>query len=504
MGHPFNILMNGTESKENYSHILKYTGVFGSVQGLNILIGLVRNKFTALLLGPGGMGLASLFNTIISFISQATNLGISFSAVKHLSEIIDSGDDERICHFVKVIRTWTLVTAVLGMLVCIILAPFLGEHLFGWNNHTIHFIILSPVVAMTAVTGGETAILKAARKIKALALVQVCLVFVSLFVSVPVYYFFGITGIIPVIGIMAFAGMAVTVSYSFRIYPFRIDGFRLALNEGSGMVRLGVAFILAGILGSGVELLIRLYLTKYGNLETVGLYNAGYILTCTYAGMVFSAMETDYFPRLSAVNRDVESVNHTVNHQIEASLLILSPMLVILIILLPFLIPLLYSSNFVPVVDMTQIAVLSMYMRVIYLPIAYITLAKGDSWPYLILETVSGGILIVLTVCGYQTLGLTGTGIAIFMANMSDLVIIYIYAHVRYHYAVSSSVIKFAAIQFSLGLMTMYVAMFVKSQCIYMLLGISMTAVSGIVSVFVFRKKTALWDTFKCRILHKD
>ena len=70
------------ENDEQYSHVLKFTGLFGGVQGLNVVIGLVRNKFVALLLGPGGMGLVSLFNTTVQLISQATHLGISFSAVR--------------------------------------------------------------------------------------------------------------------------------------------------------------------------------------------------------------------------------------------------------------------------------------------------------------------------------------------------------------------------------------------------------------------------------------
>ena len=48
------------EATGSYSHVLKYTGIFGGVQGLNILISLVRNKIVAELLGPAGMGLSSL------------------------------------------------------------------------------------------------------------------------------------------------------------------------------------------------------------------------------------------------------------------------------------------------------------------------------------------------------------------------------------------------------------------------------------------------------------
>ena len=94
------------EHDESYSHVLKYTGVFGGVQGLNVIMGLVRNKCVALLLGPGGMGLVSLFNTTISLISQATHLGISFSAVRHISELYDQRDEVQTAHFVKVLSCW--------------------------------------------------------------------------------------------------------------------------------------------------------------------------------------------------------------------------------------------------------------------------------------------------------------------------------------------------------------------------------------------------------------
>ena len=86
-------------SDNSYRHILKYTGVFGSVQGLNVLISLVRNKCVALLLGPSGMGLVSLLNTAMSLISQSTNLGVAMSAVRHLAELFDAGDEEKLTHY---------------------------------------------------------------------------------------------------------------------------------------------------------------------------------------------------------------------------------------------------------------------------------------------------------------------------------------------------------------------------------------------------------------------
>ena len=203
--------MNDEESRKGYGHVLKYTGIFGGVQGLNILIGLVRNKRVAVILGPAGMGLASLFNTTVNFISQATNLGLPVSAVKHLSEVADSGDSGLINHQIRIIRAWALLTAVIGMLVCIVAGPILSSSAFSWGDHTLHFVLLAPAVGLLAITGGETAILKATRRLRQLALIQVCAVLASLLISVPIYSLFGQPGIVPVIVLLAFTTMLLTI-----------------------------------------------------------------------------------------------------------------------------------------------------------------------------------------------------------------------------------------------------------------------------------------------------
>ena len=50
--------------KGAYRQVLKYTGIFGGVQGLNVVVSLVRNKLAAVLLGPAGMGLVSLHSRL--------------------------------------------------------------------------------------------------------------------------------------------------------------------------------------------------------------------------------------------------------------------------------------------------------------------------------------------------------------------------------------------------------------------------------------------------------
>ena len=482
------------EASDSYSHVLKYTGIFGGVQGLNIVVSLVRNKLIAVLLGPNGMGLASLFNTTVNFISQATNFGISFSAVKHVSELFERGDEAAIAHFVKVVRAWALLTALIGMLVCVVVGPLLSDYTFAWGDHTLHFILLAPAVGLMAITGGEMAILKGARQLRSLAVIQIFNVLAALVISIPIYYFYNQTGIVPVIVLMALTSMLLTIRHSYRLYPLRLSGANGVLGEGMAMVRLGVAFVVAGVLGSGAEMLIRSYLNVVsGDLDVVGLYNAGFMLTITYAGMVFSAMETDYFPRLSSVNSDVAATNLTVNRQIEVSLLIVSPMLAALIIGLPILIPLLFSSKFLPMVGMAQVSVFAMYIKAVSLPVSYLTLAKGDSVGYMVLEAIYDVLLVLLIIFGYGQWGLLGTGVALSLSYVFDILLVGAYTYWRYHYRVSMQVLQYAAIQFTLGV-AVYIVTLVENPLIYWSLGTLICLASLFVSISILHQKTSLWS----------
>ena len=490
------IEMEKQEKDDSYSHILKYTGLFGGVQGLNILVGVVRNKLVAMILGPDGMGLASLFNSTIKLFSDSTNLGISMSAVKNISEAIDAGHEARVSEAVRLIRSWSLFTALLGMLLCVALSPLLSEWTFAWGNHTLHFVFLSPVVALTAITGGETAILKGARQLRKLAIVSVYSMLFALVCSVPIYYFFGQSGIVPSLVLVALAQCVTTIAYSYRLYRPSFSFSSDYIRRGEGMIRLGIAFVLAGILGSGAEFVLRSYLNHTGELYTVGLYNAGYVMTMTYAGMVFSAMETDYFPRLSGIKTLGHRLNETVNHQIEVSLLLVSPLLAFFMVAQPILLPLLYSGKFMPVVGMMKVAVLAMYFRALALPVEYIALSRGDSRGYLFLETVYDVAFVLLVIVGYEHRGLLGTGIGLAAAGVVNLLAVLCYARWKYAYRPGAPVRLYALLQLPLGAATC-LSTFVLHGAAYWVAGLLLSLASLAVSMSILRSKTNLWNALR-------
>lgn len=267
------------------------------------------------------------------------------------------------------------------------------------------------------------------------------------------------------------------------------------------MIKLGIAFVLAAAIGSGSEMFIRSFLNVEGSMDDVGIYNVGYMLTITYAGMVFSSLESDYFPRLSAVSKDNGQTNDTVNKQTEVSLLLLAPMLVALLTMLPVLVPLLFTADFMPVVGMAQVAVLAMYFKVLTMPIAYITLARSRSLSYLFLETFYFVVLVVAIVCCYRWWGIWGTGVAIVVAHVAELVMVGGYAYCQYGFRSTWTIAGYAGVQLSIGL-TAFVVSLMAAGWAYWIAEAALTLVSTAYSVSILRQKTHLWEALKRRLRH--
>ena len=494
--------MKKASNTDSYLHILKYISLFGGVQVLNVLIGIVRNKFVAMLLGPQGVGLLSLFNSTTRLVSDATNFGISMSAVRNISEDYNQKDEEKLIVDIAVIRSWSLLAALLGIFTCLLLSPLLSRYTFSWDGHTLHFILLSPCVALTALAGGELAILKGVRKLRALAAISVYNVLGALVFTVPLYYFFGNAAIVPSLVLMALIQLLLTIIVSYRLYPPHVSFQKTLLNKGWGMIRLGTAFVLAGILSSGADLIIRSYLNNVSDIATVGFYNSAFMMTMVYAGMIFSAMETDYFPRLSGANNLKFTFNQIVNRQIEVTLLLISPLLTFVLLFLPQWILVLYSDKFLPALSMAQVLVLAMYIRAIRLPVEYISLAKGDSKSFLLLEGSYDIFLVTLVLLGFCKWGLFGAGLGIAAAGFLNFVCVYVYAYVRYGYRQPLSVTRYAILYFSIGFL---VFLCVRSEYAWIRWGVAslLCVVSTIVSLRLMKAKSGLWNTLISKVKNK-
>lgn len=429
---------------ESYKNIFKASSLFGGVQGLSILLNLVRTKLVAILLGPAGIGLNSIYNETRELIHSTTNLGLDVSGIRGISKSFEAwqnaqGEEEKRQTYVQIeeeirlLRSWVLILALFGTLICMILAEPISYFTFNDFEHTWSYVLLSPVVGLSTMICGELAVLKAIRRIKMIATVSVINVLLTLLTSIPLYYFFGIEGIIPAFILLYIAQFIAIISFSYRAQRPTFALSRTYLTKGLPMLVLGISFALTGMINHGAQLSIRTFINNVGSIEAVGLFNAGYTIFTTLGSIAFASLDSYYFPKLSGIFSDVAQRRQTVIRQIKVTVSIIAPISLVVISILGWLLPLLFSHEFDSVVPMAQFAIVGLLFRAIYLPMAYMPLSAGDSKTFLCLEFISALILAGSVILGYQFYGLTGSGIGLLLSNFIDMVVSFIVAKTRYN-----------------------------------------------------------------------
>jgi O-antigen/teichoic acid export membrane protein len=428
---------------------MKATSIFGGVQVFNIAIAIVRSKAIALFLGPAGMGLAGLLTSTTSLISSLTNFGLGTSAVRDVAEAHAENNEERMGKTIAVFRKLVLLTGGLGAILCLIFSPWLSQLTFGNRNYTWSFVFLSFSLFFSQLTAGQNVLLQGTRKLKYLAFANMLGSITSLVVSLPLYYFYGEGGVVPAIMIMSIVTFVVAANFSRKLAIKRISvSFSETWFKGKAMLKLGFILSMNGVVSVFVSYVIQIYIANQGNLADVGLYNAGFQIIGTYVGLIFSAMATDYYPRLTAVASDNKNRNTLVNQQGEIAILILFPIILIFMVFIPYITQLLYSSKFTPIQDMIIWAAFSMLFKAGSWAIAFQFLAKGSNKLYVINELITYIYLLVFNVIGYYYFGLTGLGYSYLATYIIYTLQVYVLTSKNYCFSLNTSFAKIFLLAF--------------------------------------------------------
>jgi O-antigen/teichoic acid export membrane protein len=467
-----------TENQSSYRQIMKATSLFGGVQVFNIFISIVRSKFIAVLLGPVGMGIAGLLGSTSGLIYGLTNLGLGISAVRDVSSANGTGNQIRIATIVTVLRRWVWATGTLGLLVMIVLSSWLSKLTFGNSDYTLAFVWISITLLFNQLCHGQLVVLQGLRKLQYLAKANLIGSALGLIITVPLYYWFGIKGIVPSIIFASITSLLLSWYFAkkIKIEPIKVS-LSMTFTEGKNMLILGFMISLSGLIALGASYIVRIFISRTGGVEQVGLYIAGFAIINTYAELIFTAMGTDYYPRLSTVAHSNELCKQTINQQAEIALLILAPILMVFLVFIQWVAIILYSNKFIAVDEMILWAALGMFFKAASWSIAFILLAKGASKLYFWNELIANIYILCLNILGYHFLGLTGLGISFMAGYLLYLIQVYLLSKKKYQFSFDTTFLYIFIFQFFLASSCFIVVKFVGKPYSF-IIGIGLITIS--------------------------
>jgi PST family polysaccharide transporter len=409
--------------------ILRATSIVGLASMLNIAIGLARTKVAALLLGPAGIGQIGLFLNLIQFAATLGAVGLGTSAVRQIAEARGRDDGAGIAAAQRAL-VWTslALAAVSGLLFWALHDPIM-HHMainrvfsksFGW---------LAAAVSLTILSGVPVALLIGHRRIGDQAIVQIVGALVGTIIGVGILFIWGEDGIIGYI-VVAPAAMLLSGMFVVRRLPRtgRGENYGRVLAESRAMVSLGLPLMIGAISVTGGMLTLRSMLQDRLGPVQLGQFTAAWTLCVTYVGFVMQAMATDYYPRLSSTIHDRTEACRLVNEQIGAMLLIGLPVIVGMQASAPWLVRLLYSSQFSGALEVIRWQIVGDIFKIVSAPLAYVILASRRGRLYWFVETSAIVTLVVISSMILPMLGLKATGVGYLSSAILYFPLVYIIA----------------------------------------------------------------------------
>jgi PST family polysaccharide transporter len=195
------------------------------------------------------------------------------------------------------------------------------------------------------------------------------------------------------------------------------------------MVRLGLAFMLGGLLTTVTLLLVRTLITREIGLDAAGQFAAAWTVTMIYVGFLLDAMGKDYYPRLSEVIEDRAASTRLMNDQMFLALALGGPILLLMIGLAPWVTMLLYSEKFDSAASLIQWQMAGNVFKIASWVLSFSFIAAGRGGIFLGLEFIFNLCFFGIIFLGLPAVGLDITGIGFLVAYIAYFFVVMIFAN---------------------------------------------------------------------------
>jgi len=398
--------------------------IIGSAQVINIMVSILRMKMLAIYLGPAGIGLLSIYNSLLDMMSTAAGLGMESSAVRQIASV--RGEEQTLSRLRRTLLSALLLQGVLAMVGVLLMRAPIAEWLFGSREFATDVGLIGIAILVLLLGKSQTALLQGMRQIGDLGRVTVLSALFGTVAGLAAVWLYGEAGLIWFVVIQPMATAVIALHYTLRLPKLVASPPNAAemWNVWKAMAKLGAAFMLAAMASAVTLLYVRSSIANELGLETAGHFAAAWGLTATYIGLLLMAMGADFYPRLAGVIRDQQITNSLVNDQAQLGLAIGGPLILLMIGMAPWIMGLLYSSEFSGAVGMLQLQMLGNVIKLAAFPIGYMIVAAARSKLFLFTELSWNVFFLFILWLWLPKYGLSAAGAAFSAAYLLNFIML--------------------------------------------------------------------------------
>lgn len=465
----------------NSRELIKSMMIIGSAQGLSILMSIIKLKGVAILLGPSGIGLLGIYNSFLAMMQKSAGLGMKMSGVREIAA--SSGEEKKLSLVRRVLFIAHLLQGLIAMISVWLLRENISIWLFGEIEFAEEVGLVGLAILFALLSSSQVALLQGMRKINNLGRITVIGAFVTSLTGLFIIWLIGQNGLIWFVIIQPLTAFIVAMKYTKKLpKPLNIEySLKNQWSIWKSMAKIGIAFMLGGLISTVTILIVRSKILQELGLDAAGHFAAAWGLTMTYIGPMLAAMGADYYPRLTEVIKNKYAAINLMNDQAQLGLSIGGPLLILLIGFAPWVITLLYSSEFYPAVALLQWQAFGNIFKILVWSIVFSHIAAGHSKTFFFLDISFNIVFLCILWPLLFSYGILIIGPAFAIANGFSLVLNIVFAKKYLGFKWDPLSLKLLILQTVLALITLIFALQAPLMgAIFSLIIASITGVFGL------------------------
>lgn len=430
--------------ESSYRTILRSSSIIGASSFFNILSGLGRMKAAALILGPAGVGLVGMYQNLMQTAATVSSLGFGTSGTRQVALSQVAGSAAATGRARRALFWGTLGLALVGAAIFWSASGWIAAHLLRAPGLRGEVAWLSLGVGLTVASGSQAALLTGLRRIGDVARVQVTSGIIGAAIGILAIWLWGPRGLLVMVLVAPVATFLMGHWYVARLE--RIHDAPTPLRELAAewgvMASLGGAFMLSAMVTTLGQLAVRSIMARDLGPEALGQFQASWAIGMTYLAFVLTAMGTDYFPRLTATIPDPAAASRMINEQTEVALLLCAPVVLAMLAAAPWVIRLLYSSQFSPAADILRWQLLGDILKVMSWPLGFALIAAGAGKTFVVTESIGMGVFVIGSALATPSVGVTAAGMAFLGMYVCYLPLVFLLVRRRIGFRWTAPVIR--------------------------------------------------------------
>lgn len=382
---------------------------------MTIVVGIIKVKVLAVLLGPAGVGVMGLYQNVMATASIMCGCGLESSGVR---QIAAAQDDARTQALIRRALFWAnVLLGGTGMLLLWLMRDSLSQWVFHDGTHASEMGWLGLGVFLSLMVSSQMALLQGLRRIDMVAKVNIFGAIAGAIAGVALVWWLRDAALHWFVIVAPAASLLFSAWYASRLPQAPVEEDWVAVRQRwQAMFSLGIPLMAAGLLSLVTQLVARSWVMRDLGLDAGGYFQAAWSITMTYIGFVLGAMAADYLPRLSAAIHEPSRAVRLVNEQTEMALLMAAPVLLGMLTLAPWVIEWLFAASFAPAVEILRWQVMGDVFKVIGWPMGFIVLAMGRGDLFIATQLNWNVIYLLCLWLGMESMGLLIVGVGFFAA----------------------------------------------------------------------------------------